>query len=529
MKKLENQRNMTMSRTEGHVGLKMLTWTFGAVFVTLLPAYYLYTNEETRFAIRWNAMDFGIILAFVLIPTLGLWGLLMLASWIFRGTPCKRFRFWGLTGLGVIVVYLFLRAARMIAVQSGIACCAPGGCLSGGVVRGLYVLVPLGLLVLLRRKFPGFLRGLCTLAAIFSGIFFISALFYPRHALPPSNAPLPPVKTIGERLPHPNIFLIIFDECAQDRLFPDGKLLEGCPHLQDFCRTATTYMNCYSEGVETPISIPRLLLLDDSGFRNLPYAQLMQKSMNGALRDAPAVFLHATNYFRAAVGVHVDYETWLGCQADYTSTFLIISVMSPTERILHLWITAFPVLNRWLNRPVMGETEGFVASLQKTERLLPEILRRAANEPVFALLHLALPHYPFVWNEDGLREELRHRPISELRDDPAGYAGNLRYMDVVLGRMLRELRDIDEFDRSLIVVTSDHAWRRDPLLGHEECPYAIEDSKPHSPYKRVPLIVKMPGQTHAAVVTDEFRAREMQNWILPLLTGSVGTAVSEGH
>ena len=254
----------------------------------------------------------------------------------------------------------------------------------------------------------------------------------------------------------------------------------------------------------------------------------MKRAMNGSLRNMPTLFSLATNYFRAVCGVHLDYETWLGSQTDWVNTFLIVAGLSPRERILHLWQSAFPVLARWLHRPVMGETEGFVAAVQTTERRLPELLSRATRQPLFAWLHLAIPHYPFVWDADGLNEALAHRPVAELMDDPSGYEGNLRCMDAILGRILRTLKEEGEFDRSLIVFTSDHAWRRDPAVGPDECRYALEDADPHSRYRRVPLVVKAPGQTTGCTVTNEFRARQLQSLIRPMLESTAGGTLQPG-
>lgn len=497
---------------------RLFLWIWGAVFTALLPAFYLYTNEDTRFAVRWGWVDVWTIAVAVCLPAVVAWaGALALdraaCRW-FKG----RWAYWMRSAGGLLAVYLLLRTCKMIAAEAGVACLAPGGALSGtGFKLAAYVGVPLGIWAVARRRFPAFAARLCDWMAICGLVFFVSAVLYPRYARSGAGTSLPPPTADGERGDAPNVILLLFDECAQDRLFPGGKLREDCPNLKEFCGTATTYLDCYAEGVETPVSVPRLLLLDDTPFRNAPYPQLMKRAMNGTLRDMPSLFSLATNHFRAACGVHLDYETWLGNQTEWVSTFLIVASLSPKERILHLWLGAFPALNRWLERPVMGETEGFVAAVQATERLLPELLGRARRQPLFALIHIEVPHYPFVWDAGGLKEELAHRPVAELMDDPAGYEGNLRRMDALLGDIVRMLREEGEFDRSLVVFTSDHAWRRDPAVAPVECRYAQEDADPHSLYRRVPLVVKEPGQTEGRTVAEEYRARSLQDVIRPLL------------
>ena len=90
-------------------------------------------------------------------------------------------------------------------------------------------------------------------------------------------------------------------------------------------------------------------------------------------------------------------------------------------------------------------------------------------------------------------------------------------MDVLLGDIVQMLREEGEFDRSLVVFTSDHAWRRDPAVAPVECRYAMEDADPHSRYRRVPLVIKEPGQTDGRSVEEEYRARSLQDVIRPLL------------
>ena len=87
---------------------------------------------------------------------------------------------------------------------------------------------------------------------------------------------------------------------------------------------------------------------------------------------------------------------------------------------------------------------------------------------------------------------------------------NLRYMDAVFSRFLDQLREVDQFDDSLLIVTSDHAWREDPALP----PYDLSaaDGEPFSAYKHVPLWIKAPGQTVGEVVDRRFTCERYNPW-----------------
>ena len=73
----------------------------------------------------------------------------------------------------------------------------------------------------------------------------------------------------------------------------------------------------------------------------------------------------------------------------------------------------------------------------------------------------------------------------QIRKDSIGEAREqLIYTDGVLGALFARLRKAGKYDRSTIVLTSDHTWRRNP-----DVPYGKGGVWSH-----VPLLVKYPGQ-----------------------------------
>jgi hypothetical protein len=106
---------------------------------------------------------------------------------------------------------------------------------------------------------------------------------------------------------------------------------------------------------------------------------------------------------------------------------------------------------------------------------------------------LPVPHYPYIVNPDG-RYRGAH-PDAWNDADLAGYTRNLAYADKLLGEFVDAMRRADRFDDALIIVTSDHTWRRDPDRTGE----VARDSITH-----VPLVVKLPGQRTAADVHGRF-------------------------
>ncbi|HUF36787.1 MAG TPA: sulfatase-like hydrolase/transferase, partial [Gemmatimonadales bacterium] len=62
---------------------------------------------------------------------------------------------------------------------------------------------------------------------------------------------------------------------------------------------------------------------------------------------------------------------------------------------------------------------------------------------------------------------------------------HLRYLDLVLGRFLDTLEAAGRLDSALVVVTSDHAWKKDP----------DRRERVRERLRRVPLLVRWPGVT----------------------------------
>ena len=470
---------------------------------------------------RWNGSDLVAIALAVGALALGIGILHGGAGWLLR-CHAKRWRGDAIYRwvCGLFVCYLCLRTSRMILEASG----ASGGLEMllniRGVRYGLYVGLPLVLSVLLRIRFVRFVRSLCLLGSIMGALYFASALTYTRFENARRASALPDTR-LENRRDGGSMFLLIFDECGYNRVYPGDQLRRDLPHFREFAAGATVYRKCYSEGTETPLSIPRLLLKDDSPLRGVDARNLMRRVVSrGKLPMGGTVFADAEGVFRSMSGLHVDFDRLVADEVEHVETIVFRMQQSLFEKVLRVWLDAFPALGRLVDRPVLAETDMFIESVRHSEELLRSLARRAAEEPVFAVCHIALPHYPFVWDAPGLRTDQATRPISQLRHDVAGYEGNLRYMDTMFGRFVEQLKQIGQYAPALLIVTSDHAWRLDPDLP----PYDMStaDADPDSAFKHVPLWVKAPGQEGGEIVDDRVQARQLHRLWARWNTGAAG-------
>jgi len=134
----------------------------------------------------------------------------------------------------------------------------------------------------------------------------------------------------------------------------------------------------------------------------------------------------------------------------------------------------------------------------------------AGREPFFLFVNYMDAHWPYAppqpfrgrfgapsrnMNGDDLDKlaravDFRERTITdaEQRDLKAAYDGGIAYLDQQLGILFDALRSAGLYERTLIIVTSDHgeAFGEKSLLGHGTSVYQDQ--------VRVPLLIKYPGQ-----------------------------------
>lgn len=113
----------------------------------------------------------------------------------------------------------------------------------------------------------------------------------------------------------------------------------------------------------------------------------------------------------------------------------------------------------------------------ETSRHVREYLGQYGDKPFFMFAHFYDPHTPYEPPEPF---------ASQHADDP--YAGEIAYVDQCVGEIIKELKDLDLYDSTLIVVMGDHG---EGLGEHGEAEhgYYVYQNTIH-----VPLIIRAPGE-----------------------------------
>ena len=139
-------------------------------------------------------------------------------------------------------------------------------------------------------------------------------------------------------------------------------------------------------------------------------------------------------------------------------------------------------------------------------------LIRTCPDNTFAFFHWPLPHDPYVFNADGTFRG----PFREYiwTGTPEEYMEQVHYADRVLGDLIDCLQDSGKFDRSLVVLTSDHSWHLDPDPAFR----ANEDDDLH-----VPLIIKLPGQKRGLRLHNRFETMRLKPLFQAVFRGQSDT------
>lgn len=311
------------------------------------------------------------------------------------------------------------------------------------------------------------------------------------------------------------VVMVVLDELPTASLLgPDGQVDATLfPAFAALAEDATWYRNTTSVSPTTPQAVPAIL----TG---------RYPTSLGALPTSSA---HPDNLFTALRGSY-DLNVWE-----------LVTQLCPPEQcparggaanqgLGALMADATQVWVDYVDRPPPRQDEAF--AIRQSDPEAPATAERFiaslddAERPVLDFLHVPLPHQPWRHLPSGARHDGPF--LAEGLDGSDRYswesshlaaAGRLRHLlqvqrtDELLGRLLRRLQDLDRYDESLIVVTSDHG-------------VAFTDGEPIRGLSAanaeevlwVPLFVKEPGQR-----TGRIDDRPMETVdVLPTMAGILG-------
>ncbi|MEW6130845.1 MAG: sulfatase-like hydrolase/transferase [Acidobacteriota bacterium] len=142
----------------------------------------------------------------------------------------------------------------------------------------------------------------------------------------------------------------------------------------------------------------------------------------------------------------------------------------------------------------------------------------AANSDYgLVFIHLPVPHPPGIYDREKAAFEL---------DEESCYLDNLALADKALGAVREAMEDAGEWDKSTVIVSSDHWWR--PYIW-KPTPYwtKADDEVIESVENvdhRIPFMVKLPGQKVSMEYEPAFNTVLTRNFIATLLRNQLHSA-----
>jgi hypothetical protein len=412
---------------------------------------------------------------------------------------------------------------------------------------GLVGLAASWLLLLLFRRdhIPRLMRGACLVLSPLIPILLLPAFFWSGFEVPSDRIPASPAPA-REGTP---VYLFVFDEWSFERSAAGDDFDSDLDSLRRLRDQSFFFTQARSPSRTTYLSLPEILF-QSHDFPGLPRVLLDRTDFPDKMpadaapyRITPAAAPDRmpSNLFRLArsrgyetvmLGYYLPYRLILGGEVDLVRTYSDypsggtfaqrmrnVVIENPhywrVPLLSRLWKEAYAPLfsRRWaaLNDDLWRDFDAVVA---------------ASPERSLVIVHLPSPHAPFVFAPDG--GYLGPFPVRSRLDEDidvdimggtrADYHRNVLHLDTVVGRIVDRLRRAGRFDKSLVIMTSDHSWRTDP-----DMPRSLEPER----VRHVPLLIKVPGQSERRTIDAPFDGRSFGPIIEAALDGRLDTRAAE--
>ena len=354
-----------------------------------------------------------------------------------------------------------------------------------------------------------------------------------------------PAKGVANDQERPSVILITVDTLRADHTSVYGYERRTTPHLERFAEHSVTYGRAVSPSSWT---LPAHASVFTGTFPRTHGAHYLQPEGEGAdgllappwggplgapLDDANLTLAEILSDHGYATAAVVANSAYLHRAFNLDQGFAFyddrVHRVFDYEPVVHGLLRYFPLTyNRLIKSYPLAAEVNEVAF---------QWLERNHQNPFFLFLNYMDPHGPYSPPSpfedafpdrlrvlDPLRASVRHQEVDEdvIKHYVSLYDGEVAYTDQALGVLFDKLRELKIFDKSLVIVTSDHGefFGEHGMWEHGFGPY--ED------VHRVPLIVKYPSSTRVGV--DNVLVQTVD--ILPTVLETLGIAIPaavQGH
>jgi hypothetical protein len=410
----------------------------------------------------------------------------------------------------------------------------------GPLAPVLLIALPLALLVFLRRRVLSIARIVLLCATPFVLVTFGQA----ARLLLPQESQGPPL-LLPARIDAPRVLWVILDELDYRAAFAQRPPGIELPELNRLTAEGFSASHALPPADDTRLSIPSLV--SGRTVRDAKYSAAREMRITFAgereavpWSAAPSVFSRARDegFNAAGYGWYFPY-CWLfqhvlvSCEWAEFSTMQVAreqqggvwaSMTSQWRQLAHRMLSAgeYSLARRPLDagldfeeakeRVALARRIGGEFRRKRHQEMQASVIA-AANDPRLGLVyaHFGVPHPPGMFD----------RRTGQLREG-GGYLDNLALADRTIGEIRRAMEASGMWDRTTVLVTSDHAFRR----AIWEAEMTAEDKALFggAADRRVPFIVRFPGQPSPVAYEREFNTVVSADLLLEVLQGRIKTA-----
>jgi arylsulfatase A-like enzyme len=406
-----------------------------------------------------------------------------------------------LVDVGVLPLVFFLVGGRHLTRSVFGSYLRPGAALTNLALAAAAVGATAALYRLLSRR-PSRSAAVVLFCAL--GLAAGATVVFTWTSRPRSTAIPPPNPGAKASTGRPNIILISIDTLRADRLSCYGYARRTSPAMDRLAAQSLLFRNAISPGNWTGPGHASMLT------GTLPTTNGVRQYENGLLGSETLTLAEILRDAGYQTGAVVSNATVLSRSKGFAQGFQFYDARMERafgyEPLLDGPLAWFPLLSGQLLKPNRTASDVNRTALAWVE------LNRAS--PFFLFINYMDVHAPCAPPDEfgdrfpgrqvlrfsspawDLFRASRDITLEEDAHYRALYDGEIAYVDQGVGRLLDGLGRLGVFDRSLLVVTSDHGefFGEHRLWGHAVGPY--------QPVHHVPLIVKYPGGSHRGVSWD---------------------------
>ncbi|MBT7296288.1 sulfatase-like hydrolase/transferase [Candidatus Woesearchaeota archaeon] len=316
------------------------------------------------------------------------------------------------------------------------------------------------------------------------------------------------------------VFIVLFDMLPEYRLKQEIQK-DSLPNFTKFIKNSIYLDKAYSTGTHTVTSINGMFYsalieeIDRSVNSELKFKKVDSKNWSSS-KTSKNIFSDMTSYgYNTNIigAAHIPFSKWYG---KYVNSGYFYIIAPPINNFSSFILYPYMVIYNFLFPKFIKERikPRKVSRMNGLMQALPPIIKDSND---FTYIHFPIPHHEFVFERKGRRTK-KYININE------GFIGQLYYSDTILGLFVDELKKKNIYEKSLIIITSDHGWVTDPQFykPEEDKPYWLVEWDDQSQKAHVPFIIKMPHQKESFKIKNKYSHIDVRNLLKNIIKDNKG-------